>query len=122
MRNEGRNKLYHWFFIFALLIPLLGCGKGEHGASDALSVSLEVPPGEAELFWYGVTSRSLVVVHDGKAIHETAWQPGQKLDCDLEEGDELIFTAFDRHGYHVVKGSARIGKEKKVSIPLQRLL
>ncbi|MGZ3696288.1 MAG: hypothetical protein ACXWQO_20025 [Bdellovibrionota bacterium] len=122
MKMNGRKKLYHWFSILLVGLALCGCGSKEHGASEALSVSLELPAGESELFWYGVEAKKLVVMREGKAIVESTWNQGQSLPCELNTGDELTFTGFDGNGRAVILGTARVGEEKKVSIPLRRIL
>lgn len=122
MKRNGRKKLYHWFSILVVAALLSACGRGEHGASDALSVSLQVPAGESELFWYGVEGRRLKVSRAGKILQETAWNSGQALDLALEAGDELVFEGLDSDGRVVISGQASVGEEKKVSIPLRRIL
>ena len=124
MKRMRRKKLYHWFagiVLFASVISLEGCGRGKHGASDALTVGLETP-GDPEFFWYGVTSRTLRILRDGQTQLETAWSPGQSMPFDLKEGDELTFMGLDKDGRLLLSGTAQVGKEKKVSIPLRRIL
>lgn len=122
MKRNRRKKLYHWFCILLLGAAISGCGRGEHAASDALGVNLELPAGESELFWYGVETKRISVAREGKILQETAWNQGQTLSCDLKVGDELTFTGFDGTGRTLVIGTVRVGEEKKVSIPLRRIL
>lgn len=125
MNRMRRKKLYHqfcWFALAAQIFMFSGCGKPEHTASDALAVSLDQPPGEGELFWYGVSNRRLRVVREGQIKKEIAWANGETLDFDLKEGDELEFLATDGDGRLVISGRAPVGKEKKVSIPIRRVL
>lgn len=122
MKRNGRKKLYHWFCILLLGALISGCGHGERAASDVLGVNLELPAGESELFWYGVETRKISVAREGKILQETAWNQGQILSCDLKAGDELIFTGLDGAGRTLVTGTVRVGEEKKVSIPLRRIL
>jgi hypothetical protein len=125
MKRKMRKKLYHQFCCIVLLLPIFvfsSCGRPEHGASDALSVSLDQPSGDEDLFWYGVSARTLKIVRDGETKQEIPWNSGQALEFDLKEGDSLVFSATDEQGRLVISGTATVGKEKKVSIPIRRIL
>jgi hypothetical protein len=122
MERGRQKKLYHWFCILLVVTSFSACGEREHGASDALTVSLELPADEAELFWYGVDARKISVLREGKVVKESTWNSGENVDYELEEGDELHFMGFDESGRLIVDGTAVVGPEKKVSIPLHRIL
>jgi hypothetical protein len=122
MKKNRQKKLYHWFCILLVASLFSACGAKEHAASEALKVSLELPAGEAELFWYGVGEKKLSVSRDGKVLSELTWNQGQSISVDLKAGDQLDFTGYDASGRIVVMGSSTVSAEKKVSIPLRRIL
>lgn len=122
MAGKRQKKLYHWFCILLVGLTLSACGRPEHSASDGLVVTLEVPAGESELFWYGVNSRKISILRKGEVLKESTWNSGETVDIDVEEGDEIHFMGFDDYGRQLIDGSTIVGAEKKVSIPLRRIL
>lgn len=122
MKKNRQKKLYHWFCILLVACAFSACGKAKHGASESLAVSLELPSGEGELFWYGVEERKLNVQREGKQVANFTWNQGQLVKVELKTGDQISFTGFDSNGRVVVMGQASITEEKKVSIPVRRIL
>jgi hypothetical protein len=129
MKQFGWKNLYRRSVFFlvgiAIVFTVSGCGKAlnEHNASEAVEVSITLPEGERpELFWYGVERRELALVRDHNEIQRFTWNPGQTISVELEEEDELYFFGYDGRGRDVVQGTGIVTREKKVSIPLRRLL
>lgn len=125
MKLVDKKNVYQWFFIYGFLLALcVGCGqeKGSN-ALDGLDLSLQIPEGEQpDLFWYGVESRALRITRDGREPTEWNWQPGKALELDLREGDRLQFFGFDSKKRVLIEGQAEVTEEKKVSIPVHRVL
>ncbi len=119
----------HRRFIFCTLLLCFGlgaagCGQEDNaGTGETLAVTLQLPEGEhPSLFWYGVERRILTARRDGSLLKEWDWAGGKQVDIELDSDDGLEFRGFDRHGRLLVEGSAAVGKEKKISIPLRRVL
>jgi hypothetical protein len=106
--------------ILCIGLALAGCGKGDGG--DSLRISVKIPEGErAELFWFGVERRELEI-KQGEEAKVYPWNTGQAVEMKLDEGDLLVFRAFDPEGRLLVTGEASVGAAKMVSIPLRRVL
>lgn len=120
------SNLYRQGIFFAALLiasfALTACGNGG-GASDELAIALVLPEGEfPELFWYGVEKKSLSLAREGKVEKEWFWAGGARVDQELRKGDLLRFQGADREGRVLVEGVAEVSGEKKISIPLRRVL
>lgn len=118
------NRGFVLFVLTACSLAAVGCGRKEEGQKrDALSVSLQLPEGEQpDLFWYGVEKRSMVLERDQNPVREWIWQDGTGLNIEVDAEDQIRFRGLDRQGRILVEGTALVGKEKKISIPLRRVL
>ena len=106
----------------ALALHLVACGVVTQ-SEKPLTISLQLPPeSDPELFWYDVSSRTLRVHSEKKGDTEIAWNTGGRVEADLREGDRVYFVGADEQGRVRVEGSADVGPEKKVNIPVHRAL
>lgn len=114
--------MIHWRIILLLSLALFSCGRTDRGSGDSLQVILEVPPTmDSRVFWSGVENRVLLLQRAGTTVPET--YPGSgNIDISCNEGDWLRFEGRSSMGELLVDGQARVGKEKKLSIPLHRRL
>ena len=104
-----------------LWLTLTACGKAS-GESDSLSINLQIPQGEdPELFWYGLDRKLLTLEHEGER-REYPWASGQNLSVETREDEKITFSAYDSVGDLRITGEATVGKEKRVSVPLRRVL
>lgn len=113
--------LCRWFYLYPIcVLVIVGCGRG--GAADALQVQLAVAGEESpELFWLGVERREMEILSkDG--VWTIAWRAGTWQEESLREGDTLRFRGFDGAGHLLVTGEVRVGPEKRISIPVRRIL
>lgn len=111
------------FFVLASL-TLQCCGLGlTQGKTDGMEVFLEIPEGEEpSLFWYGVHKKVLRWKPARGTEQVVTWENGLKADWELREGDKIEFLGTDEAGRLVITGEARVGEEKKATIPLRRVL
>lgn len=123
VQKTYRN-VFKSMLIAAIAVTLQCCGSGvTRGESDRLKVELRVPEGEdRELFWVGAESKKLRWLPQRAAVAEVDWTGGKSVDWDTREGDRIAFEARDAAGRVVVDGSAAVGEEKIVTIPLRRVL
>lgn len=123
MWQKGRN-YYFWSIFFTIsLVILQGCGSGKRGALNELEIQIQIPEGEVpEYFWYGVAKKIIRVKPEGKEAVEFNWEPGKSIEIDLEKGDKVHFFASDVQGRTLVEGEEEVSEEKKVSIPVHRVL
>lgn len=106
-----------------LAIFLSACGKQVNDPSEELQIRLELPAGEMpEIFWYGVDRRELEISRSGETIGMWDWKEQGRIEVETEAGDRLGFRGFDHSGRVLVEGSATVDEEKKISIPLRRVL
>ncbi len=122
-----KKNLNQWaiFLTFTLIfcVFLGGCGRKGENEPDHLSIALHLPEGERpELFWFGVEKRSLSAWRNGVLLKEWPWSEGAQIDMNLEKLDQIQFRAYDRQERVIVEGSAPVTTEKKISIPLRRVL
>lgn len=117
----------NWFarlFLLTAALVFSSCGKVESvvtGASD-LTIELQIPSGEdPEFFWEGITKKVLTLKSESKN-QEIVWAPGSKIELKVNEGDTLEFSGYDSWGDQVVKGKVRVGEEKRITIPLEKVL
>ena len=114
---------FRWLVLVWISIGVIpACGpltRGENG----LSVSLKAPEGaDPSLFWFGVTRKTLILSAEGEEDHVLNWEEGAGEEVNLREGDRLAFQGMDGKGEVLVEGSIIVGKEKKVTIPIGRVL
>ncbi len=118
--NIGLAKI----FLLTAALVFSSCGKVESivtGASD-LTVELQIPSEEdPEFFWEGITRKTLRLKSESKD-QEIPWSAGSKIELEVNEGDTLEFSGFDSWGEKVVKGQVQVGEEKRIIIPLEKVL
>lgn len=121
MASWSVKKLYRWLYLYPICaLALVGCGKER--AADALQVQVAVVGEEShELFWFGVV-RKEVEIRGREGSWVVPWQAGAWHNEPLREGDSLQFRGFDEAGRLLVSGDATIGPEKRISIPIRRVL
>jgi len=127
LKHKGRE-LVRWFILLPFFwtvafATLQCCGMVTQSKGEALNVSLELPAGDdPEQFWEGVDKKILRLSPTKAETVEVAWEPGKKTDIDLREGDKIVFLGFDLASRLVVTGEGIVTAEKKVTIPLRRVL
>lgn len=105
-----------------LWLSLTACGKLPAGNNEVLSITLQIPNNEdPELFWYGLEQKTLTLEYKGER-REYSWGSGQAVSAETHDGEKITFSAFDAVGDLRVTGEATVGKEKRVSVPLRRVL
>jgi hypothetical protein len=103
----------------ALWLMLSACGKGPE--ADALRVRLELPAGQdPEVFWFGLDRKELTLTGEN-GTRRLDWRPGSYAEVDARAGEEITFSAYDAGGEARVRGEARVGQEKSVTIPVRQL-
>lgn len=129
MFNRAVRFLTHRFAFFLLagfaFAFLHCCGAAtKEEADDGLAISLEIPAGvDPSIFWLGVQKKTLRVggEEEGEA-REYAWESGSRWRQDLRAGEKIEFLGSDEAGRLVVAGDAVVTEEKKITIPLRRVL
>jgi hypothetical protein len=122
------QKFYRYVFrsvtLVAIAVTFQCCGNGvTRSESERLKVVLQLPEGQdKDLFWVGASSRILRWVPQKGGSAEIDWTAGASVDWDTREGDRIAFESRDGAGRVVVDGSAVVGQEKNVTIPLRRVL
>lgn len=123
IQNSGQKLNYWWIFLTVVFALCAGCGSDKRDASSDLSIQIQIPEGEQpELFWYGVESRILTIKKEGMDPLEIDWLAGKSAALDLDAGDKVKLVGLDRQKRVLVEGEAEVTKEKKVSIPVHRVL
>lgn len=121
MAPQAVKKFYRWFYLYPICVLLLAACGGER-AEDALQVQVVAVGEESrELFWFGVI-RKEVEVRGQEGSWVLPWEEGVWHNEPLREGDTLQFRGFDEAGRLLVVGEVVIGPEKRISIPIRRLL
>jgi hypothetical protein len=122
------HRIYRRFsfltFMIGAALTLQCCGQGvTRSKTGSLEIFLQLPQGEdPSLFWYGVHSKSLRWIPEKGTSQEERWEIGTKAPWDPSEGDLIEFLGKDESGRLVVTGEAKVGEEKKVTLPLRRVL
>lgn len=123
VQKTYRN-VFRAMMIAVVAATLQCCGNGvTRSESGRLKVELQVPEGEdKDLFWLGTGSKKLRWLPQDSAAAEVDWTAGEAVEWNTREGDRIAFEARDAAGRVVVDGSAAVGEEKIVTIPLRRVL
>jgi len=126
LQQQGR--IFYWRFTFFVCLVLSSltfqaCGQITQSKSSSLEVSLAIPEGEEpSLFWFGVERKTLRWKPGKGETKEVAWGSGESNQWDINEGDKIEFLGFDSSGRLLIAGELTVGEEKKVTIPLRRVL
>ncbi len=124
-RHRSAYHRYYYFTLYALAaLTLQCCGSGlTRSENDHLEVSLQLPSGEEpSLFWFGVVKQTLSWKPEKGPVLNSVWSPGVKVDWEPKRGDKLEFIGTDEAGRVLVTGAAEVSEEKKVTIPIRRVL
>lgn len=120
-------KMKKWIvhvFLMTIAVILFSCGKLETivpGPGD-LSIELQLPSSEDPgYFWDGVAKKTLRLKSESKD-QEIDWSLGSRIELEVSEGDVFEFSGFDTWGNQVVRGQATVGSEKRVIIPIEKVL
>jgi hypothetical protein len=120
------KNFYRGFLLFSLALTgaavLTGCGKDGADASMEYSVVLEGAGGKSSAEMLRHLTHQVLRIEGREGIRELKWSPRTHQRVEFEVGDELVFAAFDGAGTLTVEGRARVGGEKRISIPLREVL
>ncbi len=128
MLSICRQYLYQWFTFPALIIAcaltLQCCGSGlTQSKTSPVEIILMLPQGEdPSLFWFGVQRKLLRWKPEEGGAEEIAWESGATAGWNLKDGDRIEFQGLDSSGRVLVIGEASVSEEKKVTLPLRRVL
>jgi len=111
-------------FFLVCSITLQCCGSRlTQSKSSKLEIFLEIPQGEdPSLFWYGVQKKILRWKPGKGEVQEAIWEIAAKAPWEVNDGDLLEFIGADESARVVVSGEVKVTEEKKVTIPLRRVL
>lgn len=125
MGAGSRSLLSRWSKVFTLMVVLVlalsSCGRMTR--SESLEVFLALPEGEDPgRFWFAVETRSIQVRNGKGETTNFPFAEGAPIQVDLKKGDRIVFAGVDHQGRLLVTGEASVGDEKKISVPLRRVL
>lgn len=122
MKNGLVKKMNFWFLVLCILAPH-GCGKLGLSPKGALSISLNPQGGMSEeIFWYGVTRKSLEIHKNSQAVEKWDWSNQSKIQVLVDKGDKVRFLGSGEKGDILIFGEVEVGDELTISIPIYRVL
>jgi hypothetical protein len=101
----------------SLWLMLSACGTNPQ---DALVVAVQLPAeANPETFWFGLDRRELTIEGEGDP-RTVAWSQGGTAEVSAKAGEKITLTAYNSANQVIVRGEARVGKQKRVTIPVSQ--